>query len=302
MENKMQVLYLLTVLFLSFSCDNEPYEGEFLIEGNSSCDLAMESTSIALENFNSAIEDNFNLLCQIYKDALENQFEICGDADGALQVIIDDLGNCIADNLCEEAIAASEIARIIFESAADETIDDLCNAYKDALEYQIEVCDDDDDALQNLIDDLDNCETEEVDIAGNWKLVAWNTDQLRDIDNDGFVTNNYLDDIDCYNNETILFNSNGTGIMFLRSSAEFTYTPTVDGEDFFVVCTDIDIDRSFNWTETINSVTLLFADGSSMSLFKNGGLYIAIDDAFYATSTVDSSVITERITFIYIKL
>lgn len=287
-------------LLLVVSCENEPYGGVFITLDNS-CLLAIQITAFAAEDFVLASDDNYNVFCQAYRDALESQIVLCGDEDGSLQLMIDELEFCEVENLCESAEVASETARIIFESAADETIQDLCNAYKDSLEYQIEVCGDD-GTLQILVDELDNCEVEEVDVIGTWKLVSWNTDELRDIDNDGIATNNYLDDIDCYDNETILFNSDGTGTLFLRSFAEFTFTPTEDGEDFFILCTDIDIDQSFTWTETFNSVTLLFIDGTSMSLFKNGSLYIAIDDAFYATSTVDNSVITERITFIYLQL
>ena len=245
-----------------------------------------------------------SLYCQIYRDALEDQIEICGDEDGSLQLLINAIGSCEVVNLCEDAIAATETARIIYESAADSTIEDLCNAYKNALEYQIDVCGDD-GLLQSIIGELGDCIPEVVEIPGSWKLVSWNTDELRDLDNDGIVTNNYLDDMDCYDNETILFNTDGTGTMFLRSLAEFTYTPnnsSEDGVDFFVVCNDISIDNTFTWTETINSVSLMFTDGTSMNLFKNGGLYIAIDDAFYAQSTIDNSVITERITFVYNKI
>jgi hypothetical protein len=300
MMKKLRLRYWFMLLLLVINCDNEPYEGDFITIDNS-CLLVKQATANAAEDFSTTTDDNYSLFCQIYRDALEDEIEICGDEDGSLQLLLDQLDICEVENFCEEAIAASEIARITFESAADETIDDLCSAYKNALEYQIQVCGDD-GTLQNSIDDLDNCETEEVDIVGTWKLVSWNTDEVRDIDNDGVVTNNYLDDMDCYDNETILFNNDGTGTMFLRSTAEFTFTPTEDGEDFFVACTDLNIDHFFSWTETINSVILLFADGTSMNLFKNGGLYIAIDDAFYATSTVDDSVITERITFVYMKL
>lgn len=301
MVKKIFMLGLFAILFMAINCDNEPYEGEIIVE-DTSCIEAIETTEIAALNFLNGTQENFSDLCLTYKEALLNQIEVCGDDDGSLQLLADSLGTCTEEiDVCEEAIAATESARITYESAADETIEDLCNAYKNALFYQIEVCGDD-GSLLSIIEELGSCEIEVVDVVGAWKLVSWNTDELRDLNNDGIVTNNYLDDIDCYDNETIEFNADATGTMFLRSIAEFTYTPTTDGEDFFTECTDIMQDKSFTWTETINSVTMSFTDGTSLSLFKNGNLYTAIDDAFYAESTIDNSVITERITFVYNKL
>lgn len=300
MMKKIKVLHIVVVLLFGLGCQNEPYEGD-LPEQEDPCLIAIQATATAAEDFSMATDDNYSLLCQIYRDALQDQIEVCGDEDGVLQLLVDGLGTCtVPVDLCEEAIAETQIARIIYESAADESVVDLCNIYKDALIYQIEVCGDD-GTLQSIIDELGNCEIEVVDVVGTWKLVSWNTDELRDIDNDGVVTNNYLDDIDCFDNETILFNADGTGTMFFRSTAEFTFTPTADGEDFFTECMDISVDQDFTWIETINSVMLSFTDGTNLGLFKNGNLYTAIDDAFYAQSTVDDSVITERITFIYLK-
>ncbi|WP_422104283.1 hypothetical protein [Winogradskyella sp.] len=304
MLKKISLQFISIVFVCLVSCDNEPYEGEIITEDNT-CQSAIASTIGAALDFGTATDDNYSILCEVYKGALQRQIDACGDEDGSLQMIIDQLGTCELENPCDDAIAASEIARITYEAAVGNAFEIACNTYKEALENQIVICGDD-GTLQSLIDELNDCEPEEVvEVVGTWKLVSWNTDELRDLDNDGIVTNNYLDDIDCYDNETILFNPDGTGTMFLRSTAEFTFTPNdgpEGGEDFFVVCTDISEDRDFTWTETINSVMLSFNDGTSLGLFKNGNLYTAINDAFYASSTVDDSVITERITFVYEKL
>jgi len=301
MVKKIFIIGLFATLFLAINCENEPYEGEIIVE-NSACLQAIEGTEIAAEDYLNTTSVNFTINCNAYKEALLNQIDVCGDEDGSLQLLADGLEDCNNNELlCLEAIEATEFARITYESAADETFEDQCLLYKEALLYQIEVCGDD-GTLLAIIEELDTCEIEQVDVVGTWKLISWNTDELRDINNDGIVTNNYLDDIDCYDNETIQFNPDTTGIMFLRSTAIFTFTPTEDGEDFFTQCISIMENKSFTWTETINSVMLSFADGTSLSLFKNGNLYTAKDDGFYAQSTVDDSVIVERITFVYNKL
>ncbi|BAO77129.1 hypothetical protein [Winogradskyella sp. PG-2] len=307
MMKKILVLCLFIALILLVNCGNEPYEGDLPTRDNP-CELAIEATANAAEDFSAATEDQYNLLCSVYKDALQDQISLCGDPDGLLQNIIDELGDCVLENpLCDDAIAATEVARQNYLLASDSDTEALCNAYKDALEYQIEVCGDD-GTLRAILDELGDCEPVFVETVGTWRLEAWLTDQARDIDNDGEVTNDYLEDIDCYTNETITFYSDGTGVLYLRSVADITYTP-IDGspneEDFFVTCNAISIDRPFNWVQIGNN-TLIFTmeDGSIVNYFRNSNsLFIAIDNAFSATSTVDGvSQINERITYVYVKL
>lgn len=307
MMKKNLVLCLYIALAVLVNCDNEPYEGDLIIEDNF-CELAMIATANAAEDFNSATNENSNLLCQVYRDALENQIAICGDNGGFLQVIINELGDCIIVNeLCDEAIAATEIAQWDYEIATETNFESLCNAYINALEYQIEVCGDD-GTLQSILDELGDCESIFVETLGTWKLVAWLTDQSRDIDNDGVVTNDYLEEIDCYDNETITFYSDATGVLHLRSYADITYTPVIgfpDEEDFFVTCNNIMEDKPFTWIQVGNNTLILtMQDGTIVNYFRNANsLFIAIDDAFTATSTVNTnSLITERMTFVYVKL
>ncbi len=297
------MLYVVLLL----NCDNEPYEGDIMIEDNS-CELAILATVNVAANFNTATAEDFNFLCQAYKVTLENQIDICGDANGLLQVIIDELGDCtVDDELCDEAIAATEVAQNNYISSTDINFITVCNAYKEALQYQIEVCGDD-GILQSIVEELGTCSPVFVETVGTWKLVAWLTDISRDIDNDGVVTNNYLEEIDCYENETLIFNSDSTGTLFLRSIADITYTPIADSpneEDFFVTCNIIDEEKLFTW-EQDGSNTLIFtmADGTIVNYFRNANsLFIAVDNGFSATSTIDgTSIIAERVTYVYVKL
>lgn len=307
MMKKKLVRCIYIALALLVNCDNEPYEGDIIIEDNS-CELAMQAATNAAENFSEASDQDYNLLCRIYRDALVTQITFCGDEDGLLQSVIDNLGDCTAVNeLCIEAIAATEDAQENYEAATELNMEALCNAYKSAIQYQIEVCGDD-GTLQALLDVLGDCEPVFVETVGTWKLVAWLTDQSRDIDNDGVVTNDYLEEIDCYANETITLNSDGTGVVYLRSIADITYTPIPDSpneEDFFVTCNDIMEDRPFIWIQTsLNTLVFTMADGTVVNYFRNANsLFIAIDNAFSATSTVDGiSQINERITYVYVKL
>jgi hypothetical protein len=147
--------FIISLLFVN--CHNEPYEGDIIIENNS-CALAIQTTNEAGNNYLLSTGDNSLLLCQIFRDALEDQIEICGDENGTLQSAINQLGDCSNGNdLCNTAITATELAQINYQSANNDNFETLCSEYKIALQNQINVCGDD-DALQALIDELGNCE------------------------------------------------------------------------------------------------------------------------------------------------
>lgn len=58
---------------------------------------------------------------------------------------------------CDDTIAATLSAQLAFTSATNNQYTSLCNAYKAALENQIEICGDTSGDLQAIIDDLADC-------------------------------------------------------------------------------------------------------------------------------------------------
>ena len=62
--------------------------------GFDDCEALANATNLAEVNFNNATDDNYSDYCIAYKLALENQIAECGDDDGSLQAIVDDLGDC----------------------------------------------------------------------------------------------------------------------------------------------------------------------------------------------------------------
>lgn len=59
------------------------------------CQSAIANTGIAENNFNNTTDELYTQYCTVYISAIEEQIELCGDADGSLQDIIDGLGDCI---------------------------------------------------------------------------------------------------------------------------------------------------------------------------------------------------------------
>ena len=60
-----------------------------------------------------------------------------------------------------------------------------------------------------------------VAVEGTWKLTAINTETEFDLNMDGTATNSFIEETDCYRNETIVFNSNGTGANNSSTSRAF---------------------------------------------------------------------------------
>lgn len=59
-----------------------------------SCETAIANSGIAETNLNNASNDMYTQFCNVYVMALEEQIDVCGDADGSIQLIIDGLGDC----------------------------------------------------------------------------------------------------------------------------------------------------------------------------------------------------------------
>ncbi|MCA0153833.1 hypothetical protein [Winogradskyella vincentii] len=294
MIRRILILFSFMWLFMAITCDNEPYEGDVVVDEIDNCLSATELTAQALVDFANTDVDSYNLLCQAYRDALEDQIEFCGDENGDLQYIIEGLGDCVIDDNtntteCEMAAEASAIALENLEDAITVEYTAACIAYREALENQIFNCGDD-GTLLNLILELGNCEPEIFNVVGDWKLIVWQSDIPRDIDNDGIETSDYLTEIDCFNNETASFNSDGTGTLYYRESMEVEVSsPTNDPTDleYSIECFEDIRTFGFTWTQEGDSITVtLDSDGTVLDFFRNGDvIFIAMRDFFVATST-----------------
>ena len=70
-----------------------------------------------------------------------------------------------------------------------------------------------------------SCSTDNDDnesVVGEWRLTSYNIASEFDINSDGVFSTNILDEIECANNETLIFESNGV------MSSNATFNPTID--------------------------------------------------------------------------
>ena len=97
---KIGLLVSFFILLTAFTCENEPLEGDFVTDDGpsaTSCADAIQNTGDAANAFVQATDDNYAALCNAYISALEDQLAFCGDDTGAIQTLIDSLGDCSND-------------------------------------------------------------------------------------------------------------------------------------------------------------------------------------------------------------
>lgn len=157
---KISVFLLITLIL---SCDNEPYEGGFLGNQENNCLIAIQNTQEATLNFIGANIDNYVQVCIAYKTALQAQIQTCGDHDGNILALVNQLGDCSESTLddCQLATTAAGAAEMVLEEASTDTYTPLCNAYKAALQNVIDACGDEDGSIQSAIDSLGTCSEDE---------------------------------------------------------------------------------------------------------------------------------------------
>lgn len=209
---------------------------------------------------------------------------------------------------CDAAIANTAQAASNLSGSNVDNYMLLCTTYKNALQAQIAICGDEDGSLQAELDDLGDCtdDTQQAtDVEGTWLLTAWLGENPYDLNNDGAVSFNFLDEMDCYNNETIVFNSDGTAIAMSTSYAEFEVfleSGTTDEYDYSVDCIQEIDNTNATWTQSGSTVTISDEDGQVLDWTLNSNqLLIVIPSAFYAASSDLTIEVTEDLTFIYTK-
>lgn len=155
-------------------------------------------------------------------------------------------------------------------------------------------------------DDFDLTQDNTITLTGTWKLTSWISSSPVDINNDGVTSTDLLTEFDCYNNETIVFNADGTGISQSTSYADITLelvVGTTDSYEYSVDCIQEIDNFSFNWEQSTNNVTVTdeFNDTYNFTLNQQNQLTIFIPEGFFAANEDFSVTTTQDLTFIYSK-
>ncbi|OBX21115.1 MULTISPECIES: lipocalin-like domain-containing protein [Bizionia] len=175
----------LSIFFITFTaCDDEPLDSGLIENENqqAACQSAVQASASAAQSFTNATDDNYSVLCNSYKMALRLQITACGDANGSIQAIIDNLNCETTHTECLDAESVSLSALTAYN--ADPTNATLCNAYKTALQYEITVCGDADGSLQAIIDGLGDCDTNgpsTASIIGTWRIISLTSNGVEEL-------------------------------------------------------------------------------------------------------------------------
>ncbi|WP_299277044.1 hypothetical protein [uncultured Psychroserpens sp.] len=207
---------------------------------------------------------------------------------------------------CETAIANTAQAALNFLGVNDDNYTQLCIAYRNALEAQLQACGDEDGSLQTAIDALGDCtnDAEATEVEGTWLLTAWLGEEPIDLNNDGTSSANFLDEMDCYNNETIVFNNDGTGVAMSTSFAEITFeivVGTTDEYSYTIDCIDEVENTNMTWIQSGNTISITDAFGTTDWTLSGNELSITIPEGFGTSNEDGTIIITQDLTLVYTK-
>ncbi|WP_460219591.1 DUF5004 domain-containing protein [Psychroserpens sp. MEBiC05023] len=142
-------------------------------------------------------------------------------------------------------------------------------------------------------------------VTGTWKLTSLLTETSIDINNDGNASNDLLVESDCYQNETITFNADGSGSIntnsYLEVEAELVEGST-DEYTYSINCYIEDDVYAMDYTVNGNSVTIIDEDMFGVIGTVSGNTMTVVIAEGYEILGDDFEVILEEdLTFIYTK-
>lgn len=154
-------------------------------------------------------------------------------------------------------------------------------------------------------DDDSNDDNNTVAVEGTWQLTSMETETAFDLNMDGTATTSYMEETDCYQNETIVFNADGTGTINSRSFVDIEYDITVGTTDditWTVDCIDFDEAIAMTWVQNGNQLTITDSDGFDTMVTISGSEFsFVVPKGFYAYDDTTDAEITEDLTFTYTK-
>lgn len=113
-----------------------------------------------------------------------------------------------------------------------------------------------------------------VAIEGTWKMTAFKSQNAYDLNGDGVISNDIMGETNCYQDETLVFNSNGTGANISTSYLEISLeivAGTADEYEYTVECVDENTTTAFTWSQNGDAVTVT-ESGVTISAAQDGNV------------------------------
>ncbi|NRA91273.1 MAG: hypothetical protein HRU26_01075 [Psychroserpens sp.] len=210
---------------------------------------------------------------------------------------------------CEIAAQNTQTAALAFLNATDDNFTQLCTAYRNAIQVQIEFCGDPNGILQTQLDSLGDCgddnQQQESSVVGTWLLTAWIGEEPFDLNNDGTGSINFLDEMECYENETLVFSADNTVVNTSTSFADIEFiieVGTTNSVVWTVDCIEETEITNGTWSQSGNIVSISDQFGDTDWTLNGNELSIFVPEGFVSFNSDDFSVTTiQDLTFIYTK-
>jgi len=145
-----------------------------------------------------------------------------------------------------------------------------------------------------------------VAVEGTWKMTSFKSQNAYDLNGNGTISNDIMGQTNCFQNETIIFNSNNTGAEVSRSyldiDLELVAGSTTEYE-YNVQCVSENTTTAFTWIKSGNAVTVTQA-GSVFAGTQNGNeITFSLPNAFVIEIQQGNGTafITQDVTVIYKK-
>lgn len=144
---------------------------------------------------------------------------------------------------------------------------------------------------------------EPVVILETWKLIGAFTDSKNDFNGDGIATNNLLEETNCAADQTIRFNSDGTGNEIITKYFFVEFDESTGIHTTFCDSFSPIFEAEFTWSENNNIRTLTSTSGfitfNSMASLSGTELSIFVQGGFFITDDQGNVYSQEDVTFFY---
>jgi hypothetical protein len=147
------------------------------------------------------------------------------------------------------------------------------------------------------------------DLEGTWRMTSFSSENPYDLNGDGTANTDIIIETGCYQNETLDFNANGTGVATNRSYLDIETIITVgttNEVEYILDCVDEFFAQDFTWTQngsslslTIDGITIVATlSGNTITLILPSGFTVEVIDSAGNNALVET---TENVTVVYTK-
>lgn len=162
-------------------------------------------------------------------------------------------------------------------------------------------CSSDDDASSGGAD---------ASVVGTFRMVSFESESSFDLDGDGDSSRDLLEETGCYQNETITFANNNTGVALSTSYADiYVDVEVVNGEETttqIVQCIEEDDTSNFTWAQANNTITITVDGEAIVATFTNDNQIVFVIPSGFIGELEDgaegSVFLTEDVTVTYERI